>query len=262
VANTLVGITEMKIKKLPFFALFASTIAVLGPMTDAHAGETTYDWSGFYAGVNGGYGFGNPTGDYLTIPNPGAPFVCFGPLPNPVCPKTPDLLGRLKGGVGGVQAAYLVQNGSVVWGGEASFQVGSLKAKDDGFLAAGVLDPGARLDYSVDYYATVAARIGMAFNRTQVFAAGGLAYGKGSVSISVPLAGYAASQDYSSVGWTAGAGVEYAVNDKISIGTRFDYVSLKPSNEAFNNVPSVPLPVTVPAGADFSTVRAVINFKF
>jgi outer membrane immunogenic protein len=237
------------------FAAFCSS-------TPSFADDTEHSWSGFYAGVNGGFGFGKPTGDYLTIPNPGAPFVCFGPSPNPVCPTTPQLLNRLKGGVGGAQIAYLMQQGSIVWGGEASLQLSGMKAKDSGFLALGVGDPGARVDYGVDYYGTIAARIGMAFERTQVFAAAGLAYGKSTIDLAVPAAAYSASADYGSVGYTLGAGVEYAITDKVSIGGRYDFVSLKSKGEVFDNVPSVPLPVTVPAGADFSTIRATVNFKF
>jgi outer membrane immunogenic protein len=226
----------------------------------ALAEDAAPSWGGFQVGLNAGYGFGETTGDYLTIDDPVTPYVCFGP--GPTCPTTPDLLNRLGGAVGGVQAAYLIQRGQFIFGAEASLQLSAMTAVDNGFLAVGVGDPDARVDYGLDYYGTIAARIGMAFDRVQVFATGGAAYGKGTIDLAVPAAFYAASQDYTSGGWTAGAGFDVAVTDKVSIGARFDYVSLNQADRVFTDVPSVPLPVTVAAGANFSTLRTTVNFKF
>jgi outer membrane immunogenic protein len=87
----------------------------------------------------------------------------------------------------------------------------------------------------------------VAFDRALIYATGGLAYGEVNNGFS--------SSDDVSVGWTIGAGVEYAFTDNLTAKVEGLYVNLEQDDDD--------LPVV--AGQDeteFGLIRAGLNFKF
>ncbi len=97
------------------------------------------NWSGFYAGVNGGYGWDAKSNDFLSP----------------------------SGGFGGGQIGYNWQRGNIVFGLETDIQ------------GAGIEDKNVFGDKSkLDYFGTVRGRVGYAFDRTLFYATGGFAYGE------------------------------------------------------------------------------------
>lgn len=98
-------------------------------------------WTGFYAGVNGGYGWTNDSDNAYFKP---------------------------EGGFGGGQIGYNWQgfyHPNLVVGIEADFQ------------GADITDSRGGYDSTLNYFGTVRGRIGYAFERTLVYGTGGFAYG-------------------------------------------------------------------------------------
>jgi len=126
------------------------------------------DWSGAYIGATAGYQLGsvftrNTVGDF---------------------PGVTDLRGLL----GGVNAGYNFQNGSMVYGLEADVNWSGLSGNR---ICAGF--PGITCNYLIDLTASLKARVGVSMDQLLVFGEGGLTAGHGESTISpagAPLTGY------------------------------------------------------------------------
>ena len=186
-------------KKFVFGILAAS--ALVGPAMGAdlgivyggeNAGYTAsgYDWTGFYAGVNGGYA----SGEAVTAN-----------------------LGSIKetGGLLGGQLGYNVEFGGFVLGAEADIQWSGL----EGSLVAPL---GTVISGGVDYFGTVRIRAGAAFDGIMPYVTAGWAYG--AVSAHSTFAG--GFSDTKAVnGYTVGGGVEAALTDNISVKAEYLYTN-------------------------------------
>ena len=141
-----------------------------------------YSWTGFYAGINGGYGWG--TSDWSGAGTTGST--------------------KPKGALAGVTLGYNLQTGSWVWGLEADFDYSAMKGSDSG--GTGVCS-GAGCETKLKYFGTGRGRLGYAgWDRWLPYVTGGVAYG--NIKATPAFGG-----DFSKgkVGWTVGGGVEYAV---------------------------------------------------
>jgi outer membrane immunogenic protein len=141
--------------------LTATAVAAVTPVTSASAadlprpyskapayvGPGYYDWTGFYAGINGGYGWANNSGP--------------------------------KGFIGGGQLGYNWQTGNFVFGLEGDIQYSAMKLDED--LGGGVTGTS-----KVEAFGTARGRIGYAFDRALVYGTGGFAYTKTKISLSGP----------------------------------------------------------------------------
>jgi outer membrane immunogenic protein len=135
-------------------------------------------WSGFYVGVNAGYGFG--TADWVTPP-----------------PSKFNTTGYVVGGTLG----YNYQFSSFVLGAEGDFDFSTVKGNDGNAVCAG---PSGGCNTKMKYMATARARFGYAFDRFLPYLTGGLAYANFENSDF-------ASETKSKLGWTAGVGLEHLV---------------------------------------------------
>ncbi len=176
-----------------------------------------FTWTGFYVGVNAGYGFGEFTRDGRNFDDP-------------------------SGFIGGGQVGYNMQFGQFVAGLEADLQYSGLSSNGRTFLAP------VGSEAELDYFGTIRGRLGVAFDRALVYATGGYAYGGSTISI--PLLG---SDDAFHNGYALGAGIEYAFTNNLTAKAEYLYTDLE-NKKFFNN--------TVRGGAEFSTVRAGVNYKF
>ena len=163
-----------------------AAVAVLGFATAASAADmpartytkappmmaAPFNWTGFYLGLNAGYGWVDSGGS-----NPG-------------------------GFVGGGQIGYNWQgyNSPLVLGIEADLQGADI---DESVTVGGVT-----ATTRAKAFGTVRGRIGYAFDRAMIYATGGWAYTRTSLDLSGP-GGSISSSDWSS-GWALGGGVEYA----------------------------------------------------
>jgi outer membrane immunogenic protein len=194
----------------------------MAPPAPVVAAVPVFTWTGFYAGVNAGYGW-NANDDDVVIGG------------------TTYEADDEGGFVGGGQVGYNYQIGSFVLGAEADIQYADIGGDND---FDGILNSD---DDDESWFGTVRARAGVAFDRALVYATGGLAYGEVSN-------GFTSSDDVS-VGWTIGAGVEYAFTNNLTAKVEGLYVNLEQDDDD--------LPVV--AGKDeteFGVIRAGLNYKF
>jgi len=163
----------------------ADSIAEL-PMT-----APGFDWTGYYAGLQGGYGWGrsdmSSTG--------GAPFSA-----------SPDLDGGFIGG----HVAGLWQFDQAVLGAQADLNYSSIGRATD-------LGAGDSAGADVKWFGSVDALAGYAMDRVLVYGIGGVAF----AGIEASRNGVADTR--SDVGWTLGAGVDYALTDKFVVGAQYRY---------------------------------------
>lgn len=145
-----------------------------------------FSWTGFYAGVNGGYGWSSSFAD------------------------------NAKGGVYGGQLGYNWQINNFVLGIEGDFQGSTIKATQD-------VGGGVTVEGKIPAFATVRGRVGYAFNRALIYGTGGWAYTDSKLKISGP-GGSAEASNWSS-GWTLGGGLEWAVWDRWSVKGEYLYVA-------------------------------------
>lgn len=216
------------------------------------AAAPIFTWTGFYVGVNAGYGWN--TNSNSTVFVPGVGFVDNG--------------GGSDGGfVGGGQIGYNYQIGSFVIGAEADIQWADIGGNDNGLFVPGV-GFVANNNGSFDWFGTVRARVGVAFDRFLVYATGGFAYANGGNNggCIVGNVAVACGNGGDNTGWTVGGGVEWALpvnwfgSSAVTFGVEGLYVNLDQGNNnaVFNNV-------AFANGSDnleFGVVRAKLNFKF
>ncbi|GJD58172.1 outer membrane protein [Methylobacterium dankookense] len=205
-----------------------------------------FTWTGFYAGVNAGYGF-RGGGSGFTDPTYGA--VTGG--------------GSRGGFAGGGQIGYnyqLTPGSGWVVGVETDIQGTAFAKAEAAYLGT---TPYYSVRPSLDYFGTVRGRIGYAFDRVLVYGTGGFAYGGGSRS------GYAASYpntlpDSFRTGYAVGGGVEYAFTEKLSAKVEALYVSLRRGFTGAT-VYDASVPAYYGGGrdpGDFGLVRAGLNYRF
>ena len=174
-----------------------------------------FSWTGFYAGLNAGYGFDANSSSGATVIGTSAAsgIIANGADPGLVAFSNRNANNGFSGG-GQVGYNYQFTPGSgVVAGVEADAQY--LGFGSNRSAASFVGTPNPDLTFvnpnglsTLDYFGTVRGRLGYAFDRTLVYGTGGFAYGGGGgSSFGLPNS----SSDTFRTGWAAGGGVEYAL---------------------------------------------------
>jgi outer membrane immunogenic protein len=184
-----------------------------------------YNWTGFYVGINGGYGWGNSDWDFPAV--------------------SPKPKGFLVGGTVG----YNYQMGSLVLGLEGDFDYADIK---DSVTCLAVLT----CETKNSYLATFRGRVGYAFDRWLPYVTGGGAWGRVKATASAPVAGAAASSSSDQLGWTAGAGIEYAFLSNWSAKIEYLYVDLGSFDTGFT------APIADNVSLKENIVRVGLNYKF
>ena len=202
-----------------------------------------YNWTGFYVGGNVGYTWGRS--DYgLSYPSNGAAPPDFS-VAFPTIQAAPAIAGtgRLNpdGVIGGLQAGYNRQFGRFVAGIEVDVSASGLRKTsilNTTFPAGlGNVFSGQPLNVTTsiknDWLATVRPRFGVAFDRTLAYVTGGVAVGGVSyfqsnnwlsnIPTNVTDVGAVSQTKW---GWTVGAGLAHAFNDKWSVRGEYLYTDL------------------------------------
>jgi outer membrane immunogenic protein len=191
-------------------------------------------WTGFYIGVNGGYGWGNRTGDLF----------CAGGV---VCQDTTGTFLRPQGGLAGGQLGYNWQSGIVVYGIEADIQWADIRNSSTVFLGPGLIDTLSASD-RLDWFGTVRGRIGLTpwSQNALVYVTGGLIYGGQRVSATLVTpglgpcftAGCFASNSTTRTGGTVGGGFEYLFTPNLSAKVEGLWFDMGSRDLFINNVES------------------------
>jgi outer membrane immunogenic protein len=189
--------------------------------------EVAYNWTGFYAGVNAGYGWGNTNTDISFLPSA----VAFGEAPF-------TINSSRSGFIGGIQAGYNYQFGQWVLGIEADISGASITGSGGNnallMFPSGAINPGAfsTVSQKMDWFGTVRPRLGVTpIDRVLVYATGGLAYGHVSYSTltqfpATPPIQYQGTDSTTRVGWTVGGGLEWALMGNWSVKAEYLYYNL------------------------------------
>jgi outer membrane immunogenic protein len=218
-------------------SLFAGCALVLaGPVAaqdlswtgSSYYGGSTYDWSGFYAGINGGYGFGTLEQEPVGV--------------------GPDVEEDINGWALGGQVGYNVDFGGLVAGAEADLQWANIGNKED-------LPGDVELESRIDSYGTIRARAGATFGPVMPFVTGGVAYGRGTVG-TVDDNDVSTTQSKTHWGWTAGLGLEAAATENLTFKAEYQYVHL--GAQTYDTLPTGSADVT----HNFSVIRGGVNYKF
>jgi len=200
-----------------------------------------FSWTGFYVGANiGGAWANNNWTDTLFLTN---------------------FNNNNNNGVfmGGGQIGGNYQIGQVVLGLEGTYAWSDIKVSDGGPFGGGA---GLTVTLKNDYLATVAGRLGYAFDRVLIYGKGGAAFTRDKLNAELtgPLAG-SATGSFDRTGWVAGAGVEWAFLQNWSIKAEYNFMR-------FGNVTEQPTTVgnlaASPAVVNLDVQTAVvgINYRF
>jgi outer membrane immunogenic protein len=225
-----------------------------------------FTWTGAYAGSNVGIGFLDARSDPACV-NPGG--VSFGVG----CAVPPSFRLRKAGLIGGAQSGYNVQYNMFVVGIENDIQGASIEKSSTAagafpLIGGGFTPPGTvTAKERLSYFGTVRGRLGISFDRGLLYATGGLIYGdvEEGIDARFPAAGVAfvTSRERLRLGFTAGAGIEYAITDRLSIKAEGLYYDLGRKTLLTD---SIPLPTGFRAGVrDRVTgeiARVGLNYHF
>jgi outer membrane immunogenic protein len=219
----LAGVASLAIAASP--AIAADLPAHMPTKAPAYA-PMMYNWSGWYIGIQGGYGFGRSDwADSLGSITGGF-----------------DVDGALLGGTLGVNW----QTGNWVLGLEGDGSWSNIRGSAPCVV-------GVTCETRNDWLATVRGRVGHAFDRVMPYITGGVAFG----DIEATTLGL--SETSTEVGWTVGAGVEWALAGPWTAKVEYLYADLG----------KMSCSVAVCGGAgptdvklDTSIVRAGINYRF
>lgn len=204
---------------------------------------TYYNWSGFYIGAQVG---GAVAGDnnISQFNPPGLGGLAIGN-------RNADLSGVL----GGVHAGYNVQVQNWVFGVEADFEGSDVGS------GLPTLQTGDRAGSSLNWLGSVRGRLGYALDQLLVYGTGGLAYGEFDNRSVNRVTGIGQTFTGTRLGWTAGAGIEYAFQPNWTARLEYRYTEL--DSAGFN--PTVGTSVVGSSFRDdpsFHAVRVGISYKF
>jgi outer membrane immunogenic protein len=220
----------------------ASDIYTPPPAAGGYKDGPVYDpvtsWTGFYVGINGGYGWnakrGEATASALDIDD-GDSVTTFS--------NSSQVGLDRNGGFAGGQMGYNWQQGHLVFGIEADLQGSGIAGKartsaeaDPGILSNVVTSVSAHS--SLDWFGTVRGRLGYAFDRTLIYGTGGFAFGgvNDRLTSSVEFgftetsASASAKNDATRTGYVLGGGLEHALTPAWSLKAEYQYINLGSSS--------------------------------
>jgi outer membrane immunogenic protein len=211
--------------------------------TPAYMPTVTYDWTGIYLGGHAGAANSRTEWSYSDIPP-----VFFDAVEH-------SHTGFVGGGFAGLQKQWSV----FVLGAEVGYLW-----MDQPESSASVVSPGNSLSSNVHDLLLVTGRFGWANENMLAYFKGG--YATGIVDFRTKVTATGAPVDSSSGrehGWTAGAGLEYALWEHVVIGVEYDYVKFNIGTR--NQIPAAGGPAinqVTDAGVDIQSVTARLSFKF
>lgn len=227
---------------LPLFAMtgvaLAADLTKQPPMPTIAPLQPEMNWTGFYLGLNAGYGWTNAMSVTIADPFNG---------------KSVSREGNMPGGfVGGAQGGYNWQSGRFVFGFEADIQYAALGGAIDwdGYDYLNLKSNDGQ------YFGTIRARLGYAMDRTLFYITGGYAYGG---LVDNGLTGNATSNQ----GYALGGGFEYAFTDNWTARFEGLYINLDTSEQSVTvNYLGAPYSIQGRLPDGFGVVRAGVNYKF
>lgn len=244
-------------------------LLVLIAVTGAQAQSTTddYTFKGFYVGANVGGAWGNGDTHFTPLPD-ATTFFALAPTT-----LSPDPSGWLAGG----HAGYNWQSdGGFVFGVETDFQGTGLDGTQTVtpiIDSTGAPEPAGTFlmaHHEMNWFGTLRPRVGYAGHRWMIYGTGGLAYGhvKWAATTDYSAIGpgasqYPAAQEETKIGWTGGAGLEFAMTPHWIIGGEYLYYDLGDTRIVANPVlPNPPFQVQYDFGTTGNIFRGRLSYRF
>ena len=213
---------------------YAADLATVPPVARSPA----FNWSGFYVGVNGGWGSagGNLTANGL------------------VTTSGNDVSGAIAGG----QLGFNWQSGSFVAGIEGDYQW----ADQHKTTVFGIFEERT----SLNSFATLRGRAGVAIDRVLLYGTAGGAWLSGKDRLNATVGGASVeliSLSLDGWGWTAGGGIEFATLGNLTVKAEYLYL------QSTSVSGSAPIPLALGGGTLTVTGkvhdhigRVGVNYKF
>ena len=183
----------------------------------------TYNWTGFYIGANGGYGWAGASASSGGVTVDG---------------------GDLKGPFAGGQVGFNYQTGMIVFGVEVDGQWANIKESYSGF--------GLTFTDTINYFFTARGRLGVAAQNVLFYGTGGYAHigAKSSVTDGITIVSVSGDRG----GWTAGGGAEVGFGN-FSAKLEYLYIQTFDQDETVFGVP-------VTWNVHIHTVKLGLNYRF
>jgi outer membrane immunogenic protein len=234
----------------------AADLPVPGPVPAYYPVATVYDWSGAYIGINGGYAFGQS--QWGSDPLNPSGLSSAGNF---------NVNGGLIGGTMGVSGQW----GAWVFGVEGDFDWQGLSGTSNSAfctnlftsIAVGSTPAGLSCKTASNWFGTVRARVGYAWDRVLVY---GTAGGAG-INVQTSLNGLPV-QTNADFGWTVGGGVEWAFADNWTFKVEYLFVDLFSQGVACNHGYSCGYDAPLGPNANNTVklneniIRVGVNWKF
>jgi outer membrane immunogenic protein len=204
-----------------------------GPMMPA-----IYDWSGFYVGINGGWGTASRCWDQ-TAPVTG-----------------PEGCHDTSGGFAGGQAGYRWQTGAWVWGFEAQGDWASLSGSNVSQVT------GLTNHSHIDDFGLFTGQVGYAWNTVLVYFKGGGAVVSDRNDILNNGAVVASSSGDNRWGGTVGAGVEFSFAPNWSAAFEYNHLFIANNNTNFTNINTGAVVSSDRIHGDADMVSVRVNYRW
>ena len=180
------------------------------PSYEAPPPIPVFSWTGVYAGIQAGYGFGR---DNATLRAPGAGATAFGSTPN----------GIIGGGHIGANYALpaAIGNAKLIVGVEGDVDGADYQHSSGPF---GGVFAGDTATTTSDIKGSARGRLGIGVNRVLFYATGGAAFASFATRYNAtPGAAAFDSSSRTKTGYTVGGGVEYAFMNTVSVRAEYRY---------------------------------------
>jgi outer membrane immunogenic protein len=273
-------------KDIPMKRILLTSVVFLAPVGTMHAADLPafeeaapivapvpdYGWTGFYAGVHGGYTFGDNDDNFLVFDTDlDGRFDDTVRTPLGADAFSPGFESDSDDGFnGGGRLGYDQQFGGFLLG-----VVGEVSYFDIGDEVTGNSTTPAfyTFERDLDFLASGRVRGGVAFDRFLVYATGGFAYGSIDYSFETNSPANLASVsegDEDAWGYTVGGGVEALLTSNVSIGLEYLYTDLDVDTQTAR-FDSGPFAADNTDGTDiradddefaFHTIRGVLTYRF
>ena len=184
-----------------------------------------FDWSGAYAGLHAGYGWGDKAWHGI--------FGASGGQGGPGNPQQGSLNAAnydVSGILGGVQVGYNVQQGNIVMGVEAEASWSGI----DGDGLGGISATDRPFSTDINFLGTLTGRFGVAMDRTLFYGEVGVAIVNEdhSHTTGAPLV---LNGSETRMGAVIGAGVEHAINDLWSVKGEYNFIQFNAADVVLSN---------------------------
>jgi len=201
-----------------------------------------YDWSGFYVGVNGGWGSSRNSWDALT---PGGAFLAS--------EGSHDATGGTVGG----QVGYRWQAGTWVFGVEAQGNWADFSGSN-----VSLAFPATTIRSKVDGFGLFTGQVGWAANNFLLYVKGGAAVtaDKYRVNATAGNALLATANDDTRWGGVVGVGAEYGFAPNWSVGVEYNHLFMQDRTSSFTTVLGGTFNERIRQDVDLVTAR--LNYKF